>query len=144
MKGASVILDRMIGVSHAIELAQIVQPRLGHKRLDVALFIGRIVRQKPAEGAIPVAHTAHLVHSKEKVLGLPRVDVVCSLADLPERPPFVVAPLAGAEEAEAAVTRLNAVGTFRTLPWVVLGTNAVWAGEATVSRLRQLKPSDRP
>src|SRR5258708_13469118 len=70
VKGASVVFYSMIGVGHAIELAQIVQPRLGHKRLDVALFIGRIARNEPAEGAVSFAHAAHLVHGPDKVLVL--------------------------------------------------------------------------
>ena len=32
----------MIGIGHAIKLSKIVQPRLGHERLDVALFPFRI------------------------------------------------------------------------------------------------------
>src|SRR5260370_27475122 len=79
VKGAGVVLGSVIGVRHAIELAQIVQPRLGHKRLDVALFIGRIARNEPAEGAVSFAHAAHLVHGAEKVLGLLRVDAVLDL-----------------------------------------------------------------
>src|SRR5260370_20902908 len=79
VKGASVVFYSMIGVGHAIELAQIVQPRLGHKRLDVALFIGRIARNEPAEGAASFAHAAHLGHATHKVLGLLRVDAVLAL-----------------------------------------------------------------
>src|SRR2546421_1954946 len=37
VKGASVVLGGVIGVGHTLELAQIVHPRLGHKRLDMAL-----------------------------------------------------------------------------------------------------------
>src|ERR1700676_567681 len=70
------VLDGVVGVGHAIELAQIVKPRLGHKRLDMALFAGRIARQEPAEGSISFTHTAHLAHGAHKVLGPVRVDAV--------------------------------------------------------------------
>src|SRR6266478_6000297 len=79
VKGASVVFYSMIGVGHAIELAQIVQPRLGHKRLNVALFTGRIARNEPAESAVSFAHAAHLVHGAQKVLGLLWVDAVLDL-----------------------------------------------------------------
>src|SRR5258708_14192916 len=79
VKGASVVFYSMIGVGHAIELAQIVQPRLGHKRLNVALFTGRIARNEPAEGAVSFAHAAHLVHSAQKGFCLLRVDAVLDL-----------------------------------------------------------------
>src|SRR5260370_7380871 len=66
VKGASVVLGSVIGVRHAIELAQIVQPRLGHKRLDVALFIGRIARNEPATPPASSPHHAHLSHTPAK------------------------------------------------------------------------------
>src|SRR5260370_8581779 len=70
VKGASVVLDGVIGVRHASELAQIVQPRLGHKRLDVALFTGRIARNEPAEGAVSSTHAAPLLQSTQQLLRL--------------------------------------------------------------------------
>ena len=73
------VLGSMIGVGHTLELAQIVHPRLGHKRLDMALGIRWITRQEPAEGPVSFAHAADLVHGAEKVLGPVRIDAVFDL-----------------------------------------------------------------
>ncbi len=79
VKRASVVLGAVIDVRHAVELAQIVQPGLGHKCLDMAIFIGRVAREEPAEGFVSFAHSADLVHSAEEVLGLIWVDAVLDL-----------------------------------------------------------------
>jgi len=79
MKGDSMVQGGMIGIRHAIKLPQVVQPRLGHERLDVTLFMCRIVRKKPTEGAVSLAHEAHLLHGAEKVLSPLRVDAVFGL-----------------------------------------------------------------
>src|SRR5271157_2948397 len=76
VKRASVVLGAVIGVCHAVELPQIVQPGLGHKCLDMAIFIGRIAREEPAEGSVSFAHLADLVHGTEEVLGLIWVDAI--------------------------------------------------------------------
>lgn len=69
----------MIGVGHAVKLTQIVQARLGHERLDAALFTLWITRQEPTDSAVSLAHTAHVLLDAEKILGPLRVDAVLGL-----------------------------------------------------------------
>src|SRR5205823_4894321 len=74
VKGVGAVLGGMTVIRLAVELALVVQPRLGHERLDVALSIGRIARQEPAEGAVSLAHGA------PEVLGAGRRDAIFSLS----------------------------------------------------------------
>ncbi len=65
-----------VGQGHALMLAQVLDPGLHEEGFDVALRIGRVLEQLPAQGAVPEAFQAHFQHSLYEVSGVYLVDAV--------------------------------------------------------------------
>jgi hypothetical protein len=55
-----------VGQCHALMLAQVLDPVLHEEGFDIAGWVGRIMEQLPAQGAVPKAFQAHLPHARAK------------------------------------------------------------------------------
>ena len=65
-----------IGHGHALMLAQVLDPRLREEGFDVTVWIGRVMEQLPAHGAVPEAFQTHLPHGPREVSSVYRVDAI--------------------------------------------------------------------
>jgi prepilin-type processing-associated H-X9-DG protein len=75
-------------------------------------------------------------------VGISEVYLVVSIADLPQNPPFIVAPVKAGGDADAAAEMLF---EFSRLPArAALHGAAVCGAEATIERLKAMKPAPRP
>src|SRR4051812_49421533 len=76
--------------------------------------------------------------------GAKELYAVFSLADLPTQPPFVVVPLGSRADATDVRRELGRGKAFEHLRFETVGRAVVGGSEATLKRLRSLKPAPRP
>jgi hypothetical protein len=73
-----------------------------------------------------------------------QLTVLFSLADLPEKPPFMVATLPAEANAAKTAEVLNESKVFAPQKWAVVKDHLVLGAEGTLKRLEDLKAAERP
>jgi hypothetical protein len=76
--------------------------------------------------------------------GVRELYVVVSLADVPGLPPFVVVPLEGDADVKSLGEALGRAKPFRVFQFEKIGSALVGGAEKTLTRLKSLKPDNRP
>jgi hypothetical protein len=66
MQRPGVRLRLAVGQCHALMLPQVLDLGLHEEGFDIAGWVGRIMEQLPAQGAVPKAFQAHLPHARAK------------------------------------------------------------------------------